>query len=103
MSALLEVDDPRELHALAGCRMEAVYDQPLQPDTRLEIACLPSFEQKGVCAGIPGLPPSLLNPPAGCHFNPRCPYVMDRCRIARPVLQPDRWVACGAQRDGAAA
>jgi ABC-type antimicrobial peptide transport system ATPase subunit len=25
------------------------------------------------------MPPSLLNPPAGCHFRPRCPHVFDRC------------------------
>jgi peptide/nickel transport system ATP-binding protein len=77
--------------------MEAVYDEPLHPYTRLLIACLPSLEQKGVFAGIPGLPSSLLNPPPGCPFNPRCPYAMDRCRVERPVLQKvrkDRWVAC---------
>jgi peptide/nickel transport system ATP-binding protein len=28
---------------------------------------------------IPGLPPSLLRPPKGCHFRPRCPHVFDRC------------------------
>jgi oligopeptide/dipeptide ABC transporter ATP-binding protein len=28
---------------------------------------------------IPGLPPSLLRPPEGCHFRPRCPHVFDRC------------------------
>jgi len=77
--------------------MEAVYDEPLHPYTRLLIACLPSLEQKGAVAGIPGLPPSLLNPPPGCPFNPRCPQAMDRCRVERPVLQeahPGRWVAC---------
>jgi peptide/nickel transport system ATP-binding protein len=77
--------------------MEAVYEEPLHPYTRLLIACLPSLEQKGIFAGIPGLPPSLLSPPPGCPFNPRCPHAMDRCRVERPVLQqaqPGRWVAC---------
>src|SRR5260370_25166362 len=77
--------------------MEDVYAEPLHQYTRLLIACLPSLEQKGVFAGIPGLPPSLLSPPAGCPFHPRCPYVMDRCRVERPVLQqvqPNRAGAC---------
>jgi peptide/nickel transport system ATP-binding protein len=35
---------------------------------------------------IPGQPPSLLNPPRGCRFHPRCPYVMDVCRSVVPEL-----------------
>jgi peptide/nickel transport system ATP-binding protein len=37
---------------------------------------------------IPGQPPSLLRPPAGCRFHPRCPYVMDVCRTKLPELAP---------------
>ena len=36
---------------------------------------------------IPGQPPSLLRPPAGCRFNPRCPYVMDVCKTTEPKLE----------------
>ena len=77
--------------------VEEVYEEPLHPYTQLLIACLPSLERKGVLEGIPGLPPSLLSPPGGCPFHPRCPHVMERCRAERPVLQPVRpkhWVAC---------
>jgi peptide/nickel transport system ATP-binding protein len=77
--------------------MQDVYEEPLHPYTRLLIACLPSLERKGVFTGIPGLPPSLLSPPPGCPFHPRCPHAMPRCRVERPVLQqvqPGRWVAC---------
>ena len=35
---------------------------------------------------IPGQPPSLINLPGGCPFHPRCPYVMDRCRVEEPPL-----------------
>jgi peptide/nickel transport system ATP-binding protein len=35
---------------------------------------------------IPGQPPSLLRPPPGCAFNPRCEYVMDVCRRELPEL-----------------
>jgi oligopeptide/dipeptide ABC transporter ATP-binding protein len=37
---------------------------------------------------IGGQPPSLLNPPAGCRFHPRCPYVMDVCKSVDPPLEP---------------
>jgi oligopeptide/dipeptide ABC transporter ATP-binding protein len=37
---------------------------------------------------IPGQPPSLLRPPSGCRFHPRCPYVMDKCKTAEPLLVP---------------
>ena len=36
---------------------------------------------------IPGQPPSLLNPPSGCRFNPRCPYTMAVCKEQVPELQ----------------
>jgi peptide/nickel transport system ATP-binding protein len=36
---------------------------------------------------IPGQPPSLLDPPPGCPFAPRCVYVMDRCRTEEPPLE----------------
>jgi peptide/nickel transport system ATP-binding protein len=37
---------------------------------------------------IPGQPPSLLRPPSGCRFHPRCPYVMDVCKTTVPELLP---------------
>jgi len=37
---------------------------------------------------IPGRPPDLINPPAGCGFAPRCAYARDRCHEERPELQP---------------
>jgi peptide/nickel transport system ATP-binding protein len=36
---------------------------------------------------IPGQPPSLLDPPPGCPFAPRCAYVMDHCRTEMPPLE----------------
>jgi oligopeptide/dipeptide ABC transporter ATP-binding protein len=35
---------------------------------------------------IPGTPPSLLDPPEGCHFRPRCPHAFDECRQV-PALE----------------
>jgi peptide/nickel transport system ATP-binding protein len=37
---------------------------------------------------IPGRPPSLIDPPSGCRFHPRCPYVRDRHREVDPPLEP---------------
>jgi peptide/nickel transport system ATP-binding protein len=37
---------------------------------------------------IQGQPPSLLNPPRGCRFHPRCPYVMEICKETEPELAP---------------
>jgi len=46
---------------------------------------------------IKGEIPSPLAPPSGCHFHPRCPYAMERCRSVAPPLEeiaPQRWSAC---------
>jgi ABC-type dipeptide/oligopeptide/nickel transport system ATPase component len=34
---------------------------------------------------IPGLPPSLVNAPTGCHFRPRCPHAFDKCGEVPPL------------------
>jgi oligopeptide/dipeptide ABC transporter ATP-binding protein len=41
--------------------------------------------------------PSPIHPPSGCHFHPRCPFVMDRCRVEYPAtkeVKPGHCVAC---------
>ncbi|MEU6354615.1 ABC transporter ATP-binding protein [Streptomyces sp. NPDC047072] len=52
---------------------------------------------------IPGSPPSLLNPPAGCRFHPRCTFQDrvggNRCVAERPLLGPDRASACHLTAD----
>jgi peptide/nickel transport system ATP-binding protein len=74
-----------------------IFKSPMHPYTQLLISSLSSLDVKGVLHGIPGAPPSLLNPPSGCVFHPRCPKVMPRCSIDVPAPQearPDRSVAC---------
>jgi peptide/nickel transport system ATP-binding protein len=77
--------------------VEDIFAEPLHPYTQLLIASLPSLEEKGKFQGIPGLPPSLLDRPTGCSFNPRCPHAMPRCVVEDPQLleaRPGRYVAC---------
>ena len=77
--------------------VDAIFEEPLHPYTRLLIASLPSLEGKRIFRGIPGITPSLLTPPSGCAFHPRCPQVMEHCKAEAPVLQevrPGRWVSC---------
>jgi peptide/nickel transport system ATP-binding protein len=74
-----------------------LFRDPLHPYSRLLIASLPTLDQKETFHGIPGLPPSLLNRPAGCAFRARCPQAMERCAVVEPHLQPvaaAREVAC---------
>ncbi len=77
--------------------VQSLLDEPLHPYTRMLVESLPSLERKGVFRGIPGLPPSLLEPPPGCPFHPRCPQVMDRCSARVPELElvaAERRAAC---------
>jgi len=74
-----------------------IFHEPLHPYTRLLISSLPNTLKKRRLEAIPGLPPSLINPPPGCVFHPRCPRVFDRCRGEEPAslsLARDRRVAC---------
>lgn len=74
-----------------------IFKNPQHPYTQLLIGSLPTLRVKELFKGIPGLTPSLLNPPSGCMFHPRCPKVMDHCSVQVPTLienQPERWVSC---------
>jgi len=80
-----------------------VFRDPLHPYTQLLIKSLPSLEGKSKFEGIPGVPFSLLDPPSGCPFHPRCPQAMAHCSELVPSLQavrtgqgrePSRQVSC---------
>jgi peptide/nickel transport system ATP-binding protein len=77
--------------------VRAIFKEPLHPYTQLLIRSLPNLQSKETFRGIPGMTPSLLTPPPGCMFHPRCPKVMAHCSVEIPPLveiKPDRWVAC---------
>jgi oligopeptide/dipeptide ABC transporter ATP-binding protein len=74
-----------------------IFKDPLHPYTQLLISSLPSLNAKGVLRGIPGTPPSLLAPPSGCVFHPRCPKAFPQCIVDIPApreIRPERWVSC---------
>jgi peptide/nickel transport system ATP-binding protein len=74
-----------------------IFKDPLHPYTQLLIGSLPTLQSKAMFKGIAGLTPSLLNPPPGCMFHPRCPKVLSHCSTEVPPLveiKPERWVAC---------
>lgn len=74
-----------------------ILEEPLHPYARMLIQSLPSLEGKHVFRGIPGVSPSLLNPPGGCPFHPRCPLAVPRCSTEAPALgeaRPGRSAAC---------
>ena len=78
---------------------EALLDSPLHPYTQALRAATPTPDpaQKVTMVRLTGDPASPLNPPAGCHFHPRCPHAMERCKLEIPVLKevaPERQVAC---------
>jgi peptide/nickel transport system ATP-binding protein len=70
---------------------------PSHPYTQLLTSSVPSLKHRVLPKAIPGFPPSLVNPPAGCLFHPRCPFAMDECRHVAPrpkELAPGHSVAC---------
>jgi peptide/nickel transport system ATP-binding protein len=74
-----------------------IFRKPYHPYTQLLISSLPSLRTKGILRGIPGTPPSLLNPPPGCVFHPRCPKAFGPCAVEIPPLREvdaGHWVAC---------
>ncbi|MEX1019170.1 MAG: ABC transporter ATP-binding protein [Litorilinea sp.] len=67
--------------------VEEIFENPLHPYTQMLISSLPSLEGKGIFKGIPGITPSLLKPPPGCAFHPRCPKMLTHCDEDAPPLQ----------------
>jgi peptide/nickel transport system ATP-binding protein len=66
-----------------------LFNQPQHPYTWGLMGSLPRLEADVErLTQIPGQPPSLLRPPNGCRFHPRCPYVMEVCKTTVPELLP---------------
>jgi peptide/nickel transport system ATP-binding protein len=73
---VVELDSTRE-----------VFDNPQHPYSQGLMDAFPSLlGEPRQLTGIAGTPPTLVNPPAGCLFAPRCSFAMDVCRTTRPEL-----------------
>lgn len=62
------------------------FTTPLHPYSQKLMASVPTLRQTKKLEFIPGQPPSLINPPKGCRFAPRCPSVFDKCAEEPPVI-----------------
>jgi peptide/nickel transport system ATP-binding protein len=83
--------------AVEYARTSEIFRQPLHPYTLMLTNSLPTIGDDRARAGLPGSPPSLWDPPAGCRFAPRCPLATELCRTVEPPLtehQPGRFSAC---------
>ncbi|MBI2328893.1 MAG: ABC transporter ATP-binding protein [Chloroflexi bacterium] len=90
LGKIMEITDSDEL-----------YDNPLNPYTQALLSAVPipdpvvDRQRKRIL--LTGDVPSPINPPSGCHFNPRCHMVIDICKEEEPELRNiggEHWVAC---------
>jgi peptide/nickel transport system ATP-binding protein len=69
--------------------VDSIFGRPHMPYTWGLLGSLPRLDTDlERLVQIKGQPPSLLRPPQGCRFHPRCPYVMDICKKEDPPLRP---------------
>jgi oligopeptide/dipeptide ABC transporter ATP-binding protein len=80
---------------------EELYENPLHPYTKALLSAVPipdpELDKSRHRIILGGEVPSPANPPAGCHFHPRCQYADSACKETRPPLREisgGHWVAC---------
>jgi oligopeptide/dipeptide ABC transporter ATP-binding protein len=81
--------------------VHGVLERPIHPYTKALLAAVPVADasRRRTRFRIGGDVPSLVNPPPGCRFAARCPFVIDRCRTEYPALRaiaaaPGQLVSC---------
>jgi oligopeptide/dipeptide ABC transporter ATP-binding protein len=78
---------------------KAIFTRPQHPYTEalLEAVPVPDPTRRKRRRVLTGDVPSPINPPSGCRFHTRCPYVEARCKVEEPPLRevaPGQWAAC---------
>ena len=88
LGRIVEIADKKQL-----------YSSPQHPYTEALLSAVPvpdpTIKSKRII--LQGDVPSPMNPPKGCHFHTRCPYVQPRCKVEEPVLKeinPGQFAAC---------
>jgi peptide/nickel transport system ATP-binding protein len=75
-----------------------LFERANHPYTQALLAEVPTLDKRQrAFEPVKGEIPSPLDPPPGCHFHPRCPHAMPRCRVEQPPLlevAPGHWSAC---------
>ena len=79
-------------------KTDRIFKNPRHPYTRGLISSVVTGRLRGkILHYIPGIVPSLLHPPQGCRFHPRCSYAIQVCKQSRPELleiEDGHFVAC---------
>ncbi|MCS7240800.1 MAG: ABC transporter ATP-binding protein [Candidatus Bipolaricaulota bacterium] len=88
-------------HLVEHSPAERFFKAPIHPYAQKLMASVPTLREEKTLEFIPGQPPSLLNPPKGCRFAPRCPRRVERCDTEPPLFSVDAggivkcWFAAG--------
>ncbi len=87
-------------------KSKEIFSHPVHPYTHALLSAIPvpDVEHKLERIVLTGDVPSPINPPSGCRFHPRCPFVIDQCRQEEPQLIPyagdeGHLVACHRQAE----
>jgi peptide/nickel transport system ATP-binding protein len=111
LSLLLEMADTIAImyagRIVESAPAEQLFRAPRHPYSAALLNSFPSLHgERKVMTGIPGSPPDMSHVPAGCAFEPRCPYALPRCAVEVPPLaepairtSSHRVVACWLQEE----
>ena len=113
-SARYVCDDVVVMYAgemVEGGPKDEVIARPAHPYTKLLVESSPDPDRVGTLsredlfedAEALGEPPSLIEPPEGCRFHPRCPFAMERCRTESPPrteVGSGHWARCWLHQEG---
>ncbi len=65
---------------------EIFYTEPKHPYSRGLISSVPTLSTARKPEFISGTPPSLIDPPSGCRFHPRCRFAWEKCSVEEPCM-----------------